>query len=449
MPGKGQVPYDPWPFQQEFLNCRDRFRIINKPRQCGISTTVAAEVAWEFDNIPGAQIVIISKDKDAAVNFHKYVYNILKSVRINNPNLPKLLKTNERVTTNDLGSQISSLASSKEAGRSFSATHLVFDELAFIEYAEDIWQAANATLSQTKGRVTAISTPKGRANLFARIFDEDGNMGFTVFQYAWWDVPTYNPVYDKYILARNAGNKNEITKIIEEAKKGDWYKSERPKYTDLAWKQEFEGAFDANIGTVFSKREIESVFVRNYLTEKEDPDRVATMWYTSEKKDHGVYYHGADVGRKNDPVTFFVYDCSDYPEKKAKLVEFIYVEPGSATWDEITRTLKKRMEYWESQGNHDGTGIGDVVTGDFEEISDPYYFTAQSKEDMITTMKHAFGSARLKMPKIPIVYREHLRYEFDDKNLVQDTVMGNGLAIMAFYESSNIVSGFRELEYVA
>jgi phage terminase large subunit-like protein len=110
--------------------------------------------------VPGAQIVIISKDKDAAVNFHTYVRNILWSVRENNPNAPKIIKDNERVTTNSLGNKISSLAASKESGRSFSATHLYFDELAFVQYAEEIWQAASATLAQTGGRVTAISTPK-------------------------------------------------------------------------------------------------------------------------------------------------------------------------------------------------------------------------------------------------------------------------------------------------
>ena len=161
LPGKGFILFEPWPFQQDFLNCRERYRAINKPRQCGISTTAAAEAAWEFDNVPGAQIVIISKDKDAAVNFHKYVYNILHSVRKNNPDAPKLIKENERETTNANGARIVSLAAGKESGRSFYATHLFFDELAFAKYAEDIWQAASATLSQTKGRVTAISTPKG------------------------------------------------------------------------------------------------------------------------------------------------------------------------------------------------------------------------------------------------------------------------------------------------
>src|SRR5687768_8763514 len=98
LPGKGQIPFDPWPFQQDFMNCRDQLRVINKPRQCGISTTAAVEAAWEFDNVPGAQIVIISKDQDAAINFHKYIRGVLFSVRKNNKKAPKIIKDNERET---------------------------------------------------------------------------------------------------------------------------------------------------------------------------------------------------------------------------------------------------------------------------------------------------------------------------------------------------------------
>src|SRR6476661_4674256 len=118
LPGKGYQALEPYPFQQQFLNCRDDYRAINKPRQCGISTIVAAEAAWEFDNVPGAQIMVVSKDLAAAQNFHTYVMDILKSVRLNNPNAPRLTKTNQSETKNTNGSRIVSLAATKEAGRS-------------------------------------------------------------------------------------------------------------------------------------------------------------------------------------------------------------------------------------------------------------------------------------------------------------------------------------------
>jgi hypothetical protein len=442
LPGKGQAIFEPWYFQQEFMNCRDRFRIINKPRQCGISTTAAAEVAWEFDNVPGAQIVIISKDKDAAENFHRYVYNILKSVRINNPKSPALTKTNQRVTENELGSKISSLASSKESGRSFSATHLIFDELAFIEYAEDIWQAANATLSQTRGRVTAISTPKGRANLFARIFEETDHMGFTVFSYGWWDVPTYNPYYDEYMRAETAAEKKLW---IQKARGGEWYRSERPKYTDLAWRQEFEGAFDANAGSVFSTRQLEKVFCRNYLREKEDPTGGITEWWTMEKAQNAIYVHGIDLGRKNDPTVIVTYNVKTRP---AEMVDFKYIEAGRCEWDEILRICREHIEFWDSEGEHDGTGVGDSISDGLQGFSEPFMFTKNLKQNMIELMQHAFDYKMVRIPKIPLLFREHQRYIWDDKDIQQDTVMANALAIKQFHETEDVFSGYADLNFV-
>ncbi len=435
LPGKGLIPYEPWPFQQAFLNCRDTYRAINKPRQCGISTTAAVDAAWEFDNVPGAQIVIISKDKDAAVNFHKYVYQILYSVRANNPDAPRLIKTNERETTNALGNRIVSLAASKESGRSFSATHLFFDELAFIQYADDIWQAASATLAQTGGRVTAISTPKGRANLFYRIFEQTDHMGFTIFNFAWWDVPTYNPYYSELVAAVDAVQRN---RAIEKAKTGDWYKKQRPKYTDLQWRQEFEGAFDANAGSVFSTRSLEKTFMKNYLEEQNDPAGVLTEWYTLPKEDHRFYACGIDLGRKNDPTVMITYDFKTRP---ATLVDYKYIEGGSADWDTIEAAAKAHLAHWRPDTLHDGTGAGDSLTDALAAYSEPFMFTKNGKQNIVERVQHAFDHGALRMPKIPRLFREHQRYIWDDKDIQQDTVMSNALAIAVFYDTDDSFTG--------
>lgn len=493
LPGKGFIPYEPWPFQQEFLMCRETLRAINKPRQCGISTTEAVDVAWEFDNVPGAQIVIISKDKDAAVNFHKYVYGILKSVRKNNPDAPKLIKENERETTNENGARIVSLASGKEAGRSFSATHLVFDELAFIQYAEEIWQAANATLSQTGGRVTAISTPKGRANLFFSIMDSpaqivDGKktglneMGFKVFSYKWWDVPTYNPYYDEYVAekiradaqGRNPDTDPAVRAWIEKARTGKWYQTNRPKYTDLAWQQEFEGAFDASKGVVFSTRSIERTFVRNYLREEQDPHRILTEWWTDptlqweidestgRKKIVGnhIFCTGIDLGRKGDSTEILTYEITDYdPSKRdelgrflypARLVDYKHIEEGTAEWSEIERVTLEHLKQWEPQAQHDATGTGDSFSAAVYGYSEPFMFTKQSKQDIVTLIQHAMDYGAIRMPKIKRLYRQHQKYEWDDTDLVQDTVMANGLAINHFHDGgAEVFLGFSSVEFMA
>jgi hypothetical protein len=424
------------------MMCRDRFRAINKPRQCGISTIAAAEAAWEFDNVPGAVIVIISKDKDAAVNFHKYVRNILWSVRKNNPNAPKIIKDNETQTTNSLGNTIRSLAASKESGRSFSATHLYFDELAFVQYAEEIWQAASATLAQTGGRVTAISTPKGRANLFYRIFEDKNHLGFTIFQFAWWDVPTYNPYYKEYVAAKTPAEK----KIwIEKAKTGPWYRSERPKYTDLAWRQEFEGAFDANLGSVFSERQLEKAFVRNYLTETEDPHGIFDEWYTMPREENHFYATAADLGRKNDPTVIITYDYTSFP---AQMVDFKYIEAGRADWDLIEIAYKRHLLEWKPDALHDGTGVGDSITEAVDGFSEPFYFTKVAKQNIVERVQYAFDHRAVRIPKIPRLHREHQRYLWDDKDLQQDTVMANAMAISIFYDPEAYAAHVSSFDFV-
>ena len=444
LPGKGFIPYEPWPFQQDFLKCRDRFRAINKPRQCGISTTEAIDVAWEFDNVPGAQIVIISKDEPAAINFHAYVRNILLSVRDRNPDAPKILKDNEKVTTNENGSRIVSLASSKEAGRSFSATHLVLDELAFQVYADDIFQAAMATLSQTKGRVTAISTPKGRGNLFHRIFETKGHMGFTVFSYGWWDVPTYNPFYDEYVAADGAHAKKKIVDRVRGLRDG-WYAEMRPTYTDLRWAQEFEGAFDANAGSVFSTRQLEKTFMRNYLRRVEDPRGLLTDWYTSDRVEGHLYATGIDLGRKNDPTVIITYDYTNLP---AQVVDYKYIEADRSDWKMIQDLVFEHLLAWPGDAAHDGTGAGDAITEAVYGYSDAFIFSKIGKQNIIERVQHAMDFRQIRMPKIETLYREHQRYTWDDKDIVQDTVMANALAVNIFHSESDGFVGVDNFNFV-
>jgi hypothetical protein len=63
------------------------------------------------------------------------------------------------------GSQIKAIASSPDAGRSEALSLLIFDEAAFIDDIDDIWVAAQSTLS-TGGSCIALSTPNGVGNWF-------------------------------------------------------------------------------------------------------------------------------------------------------------------------------------------------------------------------------------------------------------------------------------------
>lgn len=436
LPGKGYIPFEPWPFQIEFLLCKDRFRAINKPRQCGISTLVAAEVAWEVTHIPGAQIIVLSKDLEAALNFAGYVYNILNSAAQNDPDFPKFGKQNQReITFPDLGSRLRVLASGKEAGRSFSATHWVFDEMAFAENADSIFQAAAPSLAQTNGRITVVSTPKGRANLYAQIFDRPEDFGFTLFNYKWWDVPTYNPHYDRMMAARTAGDKKLENSLIEKAKLGPWYKGMRGKYTDLTWANEFEGSFDASDTTVFSYRQLEKTFWKpDWLTEGDEGDSaiICRQYWTAPAERNHVYVTGVDLGRKRDPTVIITYDTSVDP---ALLVEFKYIEAGAADFPMIEREIRQTIEKFnDAECQIDATGSGDAMSQVLEDVAQAFIFTKFAKENIIRTMQLAMDNQAIKCPKIQPLFSEHQKYIWHDKDIRQDCVMANALAVALFYD---------------
>jgi phage FluMu gp28-like protein len=429
------------------LRCQDRYRVVNKPRQCGISTLFAAEAAWEVTHVPGAQILVISKDLKAARNFHGYVGNILTSAIKNDPDMPKFGQDNLAETTfPSLGSRIVSLPAGKETGRSFSATHLYLDEMAHQQYADDIFQAAAATLSQTGGRITALSTPKGRANLFARIMEDPVTYDFTAFNFKWYDVPTYNPYYEQYIAA---DTEKEQEYWIAKAREGKWYKSMRPKYTPLSWGHEFEGSFDADEDQVFSYTQLRRSFQRNWLPEVDDEMGIHQHFFSAPAIAGHYYSVGVDLGRKRDPCVLITYDTSTEP---AEVVEFKYIPPGMADWPLVAQSIRQTYEKF----NHpeiqlDSTGAGDPLLETLQDVAIGFAFTLVKKNNIIQKVRLAMDNGLLKMPKIQPMYQEHKQYIWDDKLIRQDTVMANALAVDQFFdpESGLANAGVTSFDFVA
>jgi hypothetical protein len=149
------------------------------------------------------------------------------------------------------------------------------------------------------------------------------------------------------------------------------------------------------------------------LTAKEDDRGIFDIWWTKDRVDGHQYATGTDLGRKNDPTIQVTYDTTVRP---AEMVEFIRIDPDTASWQTIERAVKERLEYWDSdEAEHDGTGIGDTVSEALYGLSEPVSFTKTNKQNIVERMQHAFDFRMVKMPKIEELYTEHQRYIWDDK----------------------------------
>lgn len=170
-PIRGKTKFDLYPFQKKvlwhFIN--DRFNIILKFRQAGVTELISLFCLWLAMYHPNKMINIISI-KDVVAK------KVLRKIKYMYRNLPDYLKVpivngrpTEYGTSSEMefanGSVISSIPTTEEAGRSEALSLLVIDEAAIIRWAETIWASAFPTLS-TGGRAILNSTPYGVGNFF-------------------------------------------------------------------------------------------------------------------------------------------------------------------------------------------------------------------------------------------------------------------------------------------
>ena len=185
-PTRGKISFQLFPFQEktltEFKN--NRFNIVLKSRQTGISTLSAGFSLWKMLFNSDFNVLVIATKQEVAKN-------LVTKVRVMHELLPTWLKGGS-LEDNKLslrlknGSQIKAIASSPDAGRSEALSLLIFDEAAFIDDIDDIWASAQSTLS-TGGSCIALSTPNGVGNWFHKqwVGSEEGTNPFVPIKLHW------------------------------------------------------------------------------------------------------------------------------------------------------------------------------------------------------------------------------------------------------------------------
>jgi hypothetical protein len=172
-PIKGKVLFNLYPFQEDALrNFKDnRFNIVLKSRQMGISTLVAGHALHSMIFNHDYKILVIATKQDVAKN-------LVQKVQLMWEFLPAFLKQGLNIVNNNKlsisftnGSEIKAVASSPDAARSEALSLLILDEAAFIPDIEEIWASSQMTLA-TGGSCIMLSTPNGASGLFHKTWQE-------------------------------------------------------------------------------------------------------------------------------------------------------------------------------------------------------------------------------------------------------------------------------------
>jgi len=196
-PMHGTIPFNTYDYQSELLGSfnENRFSVILKARQLGISTVVAGYVAWMMLFHRDKNIIVMATKFQTAANLVKKVKSLVKST----PSWMQIATISiDNRTSFELsnGSQIKASSTSFDAGRSEALSLLVLDEAAHIQGLEELWTGLYPTLS-TGGRCIALSTPNGVGNWFHQTYvgAEEGTNDFQSFKLSWDAHPDRDEVW--------------------------------------------------------------------------------------------------------------------------------------------------------------------------------------------------------------------------------------------------------------
>lgn len=285
-PTKGLIGFDTYPFQDDCIKhfVDNRFNIILKSRQLGISTLSACYAVWLACFYKDKNILVIATKLAVAQNFIKKVKTAIRSM----PawlTLPEVSSSNKQGVEFSNGSTIKAVPTSDDAGRSEALSLLIVDEAAFIRNFEELWMGLYSTLS-TGGRAIILSTPNGVGDKYHELCvqaeEESNEFNFIKLM---WDV---HPERDE-----------------------EWFDSETKNMSKKQIAQELMCDFAASGDTFLTAEDIEGLGRRiKTPIERWGPDMGVWVWKYS-LSDHD-YIISADVARgdASDYSTFQVFDVT-------------------------------------------------------------------------------------------------------------------------------------------
>ena len=191
--GKGRVQLELFDYQQETLDVfrNNRYVIVLKARQLGLTTVAMAYALWMLMFRPGSNIVMVSRSQtaaDKALELLDFMYQFLpESIKSHGPQADSLAAKHHSYRFADgMVSQITSYPATKTVAAGQTASLVLWDEAALAEYQEDAFRTLMPT-TDAGGSMIVFSTARGGHNLFARLYRdaERGENEFRALFFPW------------------------------------------------------------------------------------------------------------------------------------------------------------------------------------------------------------------------------------------------------------------------
>ncbi len=168
-----------WEYINELTDAFDSHSrlMIVKSRQMMVTWIGCAFILYKaLTDGPGIHLVLSKEERSAKelIDRIRFIYDFLPD----SMKKDKLIARRDRIILPDLESKILCLPATAHAVRGLSPKTVLWDEMAFTNYDEDIWTAVKPAVD-SGGQFIGISTPNGPSGTFARLIHDSDN-GFFI-----------------------------------------------------------------------------------------------------------------------------------------------------------------------------------------------------------------------------------------------------------------------------
>lgn len=348
---EGTVPFELFKQQKEVIYNyeNNRFNIVTKPRQTGVSTITAAYLATKMafgdpDNPEKILILankretaedVLSKIKNFLIQFPRWVWGseFHGTEEKESKNIFARKESQSHIILPN-NCECKALATSRDALRGYTPTYLVMDEAAFIEDGAEVYSASMSSLG-TGGKAILISTPNGYDPLYHETYENSkkGKNNYKISELKWYRDPRYNQelkwVKDDEVIYEEEFTDESFERMIQAGYKptSPWYEEmcDLLNHNEMLIAQELDVSFVGSGGNVIEEEYIVYHEQNNVEEPKYQDSENENVWIWEEPIEGHQYLISVDVasgGQDGDYSTFSVIDCTSM-KQSAELMDKI------------------------------------------------------------------------------------------------------------------------------
>lgn len=348
-----------YPYQTVLLESHGNVNAVNKSRQTGISTFMAAYGLYKA--LLGKNVLIVSPSDRQSKHVMDIVQKFLSSIRplMESINIPIELKEEMKTSLQFAhGGEVRSLPNSANTVRGFTADIIILDEFAHFLAGTDseIMEAIAPSLSRG-GELWMVSTPYGERGLFHK-YVTSNDSSVTKSTINWRECPDLQ--------------EENIRRLCPDP---------------LVFAQEYDNKFLSNIETEFPWQ---------LLMDNTDSELV----YQNPLRDSMVTL-GVDVGRKVDQTA--IVGIKNESGKKRVVYKSVMSGAEYETQQSFIQSLMDTCQL--SRVNIDESGIGNMLCEQLRKhnphLVTGFTFTSELKEKLVINLKMLLVNKRVVLPDDP------------------------------------------------